>query len=143
LKSGRNDTITQGTRVTTLSYDAAGFLHSVLDPAQHTSVFGYDLAGRPTSETLPDTSVIGMAYDANGNTTSVTPPGRPAHAFVFTSEDLESDYTPPDVGQPRGSAGLVGPGFLHHAGLRRGGLPAQRARSGAAHLCCARRASHR
>ena len=98
---GRNDTITQGTRVTTLAYDAAGFLHSVLDPAQHTSLFAYDLAGRPTAETQPDSSVIGMSYDAAGNTTSVTPPGRPAHVFAFTSGDLESDYTPPDVGQPR------------------------------------------
>jgi RHS repeat-associated protein len=98
---GRNDTITQGTRVTTLAYDAAGFLHSVLDPAQHTSVFAYDLAGRPKSETLPDASVIGMGYDANGNTISVTPPGRPMHVFAFTSGDLESDYIPPDVGQPR------------------------------------------
>jgi RHS repeat-associated protein len=98
---GRNDTITQGARVTTLAYDAVGFLHSVLDPAQHLSVFGYDLAGRLKTETLPDTNVIGMTYDASGNTTSVTPPSRPAHVYAFTSGDLESDYTPPDVGQPR------------------------------------------
>lgn len=42
-----------------------------------------------------------MSYDGNGNVTSVTPPGRPAHAFNLTPADLESDYTPPDVGQPR------------------------------------------
>jgi RHS repeat-associated protein len=96
---GRNDTISQGTRVTTLAYDATGFLHSVLDPAQHSTVFAYDLVGRLTSETLPSQSVIGMGYDASGNTTSATPPGRPAHVFTFTSGDLESDYTPPNVGQ--------------------------------------------
>ena len=45
--------------------------------------------------------MIGTGYDANGNVTSVTPPGRPAHAFSYTPADLESDYTPPDVGQPR------------------------------------------
>jgi len=36
--------------VTTLAYDAAGFLRSVLDPAQHTSLFAYDLAGRGASQ---------------------------------------------------------------------------------------------
>jgi RHS repeat-associated protein len=98
---GRNDTITQGTRVTTLVYDATGFLHSILDPAQHSTVFGYDLVGRLTSETLPNQSVIAMTYDASGNTISVIPPGRPAHVFGFTSGNLESDYTPPNVGQPQ------------------------------------------
>jgi YD repeat-containing protein len=91
---GRNDTITQGSRVTTLAYDAAGFLHSVLDPAQHTTLFAYDLAGRPSSETLPDLNVVGMGYDSDGNIISVTPPARPAHLFAFTSGDQESDYTP-------------------------------------------------
>ena len=87
--------------MTTLAYDAVGFLHSILDPAQHSTMFGYDLAGRRTSETLPNQSVIGMGYDANGNTTSVTPTSRPAHIFAFTSGDLESDYTRPNVGQPQ------------------------------------------
>src|SRR5260221_3907213 len=98
---GRTDTITQGTRVTTLAYDVAGFLHSVLDPAQHSTTFGYDLAGRPISETLPDLNGIGTSYDANGNVTSVTPPARPAHVFTFWPSVLEKDYFPPDLGQPR------------------------------------------
>jgi RHS repeat-associated protein len=98
---GRNDTITQGSRATTLSYRSDGFLDNIVDPLLHRSSFGYDLAGRPSSQTLPDLTVIGMTYDANGNVNSVTPPGRPAHVFAFTSANLERDYTPPDVGQPR------------------------------------------
>ena len=98
---GRNDTITQGTRVTTLAYRTDGFLDNILDPLLHRTTFGYDPVGRPTSETLPDLTAIGMGYDANGNVTSVTPPGRPAHSFAFTASDQEKDYTPPDVGQPR------------------------------------------
>lgn len=30
--------------------------------------------------------------------TSLTPPGRPAHTFAYTPVDLESNYSPPDVG---------------------------------------------
>src|SRR5205823_2560316 len=73
----------------------------ILDPLLHRTSFGYDSAGRPTSQILPDLSVIGMSYDPNGNVTSVMPPGRLGHVFAFTSADLEKDYTPPDVGQPR------------------------------------------
>ncbi|TMD18455.1 MAG: hypothetical protein E6I99_16045, partial [Chloroflexi bacterium] len=64
---GRNDMITQGTRVTTLTYRADGFLGSVLDALQHSTFFGYDLAGRSTSQTLPDLNVIGTSFDPNGN----------------------------------------------------------------------------
>ena len=98
---GRNDTMTQGARVTTLAYRSDGFLGSILDPLQHTTSFDYDLAGRPTNQTLPDLNVIASGYDPNGNVISVTPPGRPAHLFAYTSADREKDYTPPDVGQPR------------------------------------------
>ena len=98
---GRNDTLSQGARVTTLTYRSDGFLGSVLDPLQHATSFGYDLAGRPTSQTLPDLSAFGIGYDPNGNLILVTPPGRPDHAFAYTQADLEKDYTPPDVRQPR------------------------------------------
>jgi len=98
---GRNDSITQGTRVTTMSYRSDGFLGSILDPLQHVTSFGYDLAGRPTSQTLPDLSVVSTGYDANSNVTSVTPPSRPSHVFAFTAADQEKDYIPPDVGQAR------------------------------------------
>ena len=98
---GRNDTMTQGARVTTLAYRSDGFLGSILDPLQHTTSFDYDLAGRPTNQTLPDLNVIASGYDPNGNVASVTPPGRPAHMFAYTSADRERDYSPPDVGQPR------------------------------------------
>src|SRR5258708_16202609 len=59
---GRNDTITQGTRVTTLAYDAAGFLRSRLDPARHSTGFAHYAARRPPSQTLPETHLIGPSY---------------------------------------------------------------------------------
>jgi RHS repeat-associated protein len=42
--------------------------------------------------------VIQTTYDANGNVASITPPSRPAHSFDYTPIDLESSYTPPDLG---------------------------------------------
>jgi RHS repeat-associated protein len=98
---GRNDSITDGTWVTTMAYRSDGFLGSILDPLQHTTTFGYDLAGRPISQRFPDLNVVGIGYDPNGNVTSVTPPSRPAHLFAFTAADQEKDDSPPDVGQPR------------------------------------------
>ena len=50
------------------------------------------------TQTLPDLREIQTTYDANGNVASITPPSRPAHAFTYTPIDLESTYTPPDLG---------------------------------------------
>ncbi len=98
---GRPQTITQGTRTTSVAYRSDGLPGSILDPLLQSTSLAYDLAGRPTSVTLPDSAVLGMTYDANGNLTSVTPPGRPAHGFTYTAGDQDKEYTPPDVGQPR------------------------------------------
>ncbi|HEY6339774.1 MAG TPA: RHS repeat-associated core domain-containing protein [Candidatus Sulfotelmatobacter sp.] len=92
---GRLSTITQGTRVSTLTYDANGFLASATDPLTQTTTFVHDADGRLLTETLPDGRVIGYTYDANGNLTSVTPPGKSAHDFSYTPVDLMSSYTPP------------------------------------------------
>ncbi len=99
---GRLSTITQGTgvdaRTSTLSYNTKNELINIQDPLNRTVGFAYDLAGRITTQTLPDTRQIGYAYDANGNVTAITPPGKPAHTFAYTPVDLESDYSPPDIG---------------------------------------------
>ena len=81
-----------------LSYNADGYLSSIMDPLTRTASFLYDAAGRVTQKTLLDGRVISFAYDANGNLTSLTPPGRPAHSFAYSSVDLRSTYTPPNVG---------------------------------------------
>jgi RHS repeat-associated protein len=96
---GRLQTLTQGTRTTTYTYDpATGFVSKITDPAAREVSFTYDLAGRVKTQTLPDSRVVSFSYDPSGNVTSITPPGRPAHAFGHTPIDLPETYTPPDVG---------------------------------------------
>ena len=85
-------------RTTTLSYSPAGFLETLTDPLNRVSRFSYDAAGRIVQQTLPDGQTIGSTYDANSNTVGLTPPGRPAHTFGYTSVDLLSSYSPPDLG---------------------------------------------
>jgi RHS repeat-associated protein len=88
---------TRGTRITTFTYDANGFLASVTDPMQLTTSFAYDADGHLTSTTLPDGRVIVYTYDGNDNVTSVTPPGESAHAFAYNAVDMATTYTPPTV----------------------------------------------
>jgi len=94
---GRLATITQGTRSTTLGYDANGFLSSITDPLNLNTTFTHDADGHALTNMLPDGRVITYTYDANGNLTSVTPPGKSAHDFSYTAVDLTSAYTPPTV----------------------------------------------
>ena len=95
--NGRLSTVTQGTRVSKLTYDANGFLASSTDPLNQTTGFTHDSAGRLTTETLPDGRMTTYSYDPNGNLTSVTPPGKSAHDFSYTAVDLMATYTPPNV----------------------------------------------
>ena len=95
---GRNDTITQGSRVTAFGFDAHGFVNSVTDPAGHHTILTNDASGRPTLATQADATTIGMAYDQSSNVTSVTPPGRPEHDFSYDLNDNETLYTPPNAG---------------------------------------------
>jgi RHS repeat-associated protein len=95
--NGRLATITHGTRVSKLTYDANGFLASSTDPLNQTTGFTHDAAGRLATETLPDGRAINYTYDANGNLAFVTPPGKSAHNFSYTAVDLMATYTPPNV----------------------------------------------
>jgi RHS repeat-associated protein len=72
--------------------------------------FTYDLAGRVLTQSLPESRDVNYAYDANSNLISLTPPGQPAHSFDYTPVDLETSYTPPDVG-----AGLTPTTTLYNA----------------------------
>ena len=98
--NGRIDGIAQGTRLSTLVYDADGNLGSLTDPAGRTVEFLYDAAGRVTQQILPDLRTIDFGYDAKGNLTSITPPGRPAHFFTYDPSDLLQRYTPPQPSPP-------------------------------------------
>jgi RHS repeat-associated protein len=95
---GRLQTVTQGTRTVTYTYNPQGRLATVTDPLSRTVSYGYDAAGRVTSTTLPDSRQVSFTYDANGNLTTLTPPTRPQHGFDYDETDRPKDYTPPSVG---------------------------------------------
>ncbi len=102
---GRLSAIRQGTgaseRLNTVSYNPQGFVDSLTDPLGRSNRFEYDSVGRVTKQILPDLREIVSTYDAEGNVASITPPGRPAHTFEYTPVNLESVYTPPNVGLPQ------------------------------------------
>jgi RHS repeat-associated protein len=94
---GRLTSRTQGTRTTTLAYDAQGYLANVTDPLLRTVSFTNDGVGRATAQTFPDARVAGFTYDGVSNLTGLTPPGQPAHTLGYTAvHDLDT-YRPPAV----------------------------------------------
>ncbi|WP_433247076.1 RHS repeat domain-containing protein [Streptosporangium sp. CA-135522] len=58
--------------VTTYSYDRAGQLAKVVDPAGNTWTYTYDLRGHKIQATDPDAGTSRYAYDAAGRPTAVT-----------------------------------------------------------------------
>jgi RHS repeat-associated protein len=94
---GQVASISQGTRSTSLGYDAQGRLHSITNPLGQKSTFAHDPDGHLTSAIFPDGRSIQLGYDLNGNLTSVTPPGRGAHKFSYSATNMTTGYTPPPV----------------------------------------------
>jgi RHS repeat-associated protein len=95
---GRLKGVNQGAREILLTYNAAGFPDTLIDPLHRATTFVYDVDGRVVTQNMPGGRTIGLSYDADGNLTRLTPPGRPAHTFGYTPVDLTSRYDPPDVG---------------------------------------------
>jgi RHS repeat-associated protein len=100
---GRLSSISAGSRVTTLTWDAAFDLTGVVEPLGRSTTMTYDDAGRTTTRTLPGGGTVTFAYDGAGNVITVTPPGRSPHNIAYTPIGLEASYTPPAAGA--GSAG--------------------------------------
>lgn len=94
---GRLSGVTQGTRKTTLVYNANNFLASVTDPLGLKDSFTYDADGHVLTTILADGRIIHFTYDANGNLSSLTPPGKTAHLFAYNTVNFPSSYTPPVV----------------------------------------------
>ena len=84
-------------RVTTFSYNAAGYFASATDPLGQSGSLSYDPAGRVQTQTLANGQAIDFDYDANGNLTGLVPPGKPAHGFAYNAVNLATAYTPPAV----------------------------------------------
>jgi len=87
----------QGGRKTTFAYNDQGWLETVTDPLNRTTMMVYDDVGRVTSQILADGREILYDYDANGNLISLTPPGRPEHTFSHTPVNLTEEYLPPTI----------------------------------------------
>lgn len=87
-------------RVTVITQTPEGYVDIVTDAENRVFNFDYDAMGRITKQTLPDLRVIDLRYDASGNVEGITPPGRPEHTFGYSQVNLESSYSPPDIGLP-------------------------------------------
>ena len=94
---GRLESVTQGTRTSSFTYNPQGYVQTQTDALSRVSSLAYDHAGRLETQTLPSNRTIGYGYDDNGNLTSLTPPGRTAHAFTYTLANQEEDYVPPSL----------------------------------------------
>jgi YD repeat-containing protein len=84
-----------GERVSSLAYNALGYVESVTDPLNRTTRYSYDAAGRVSAVTNPDGRVVAYRYDSNGNLVAITPPGRPQHGFDYDAVDQSTSYAPP------------------------------------------------
>jgi RHS repeat-associated protein len=84
-------------RVTAFGYGNDGFPNTITDALQNVWKLGFDSAGRLANRTLPDGSTIIYGRDPNGHVSSVTTPLGPVHGFMYTTDNLVSQYTPPMV----------------------------------------------
>ena len=92
---GRLTRMTQGTRITQMSYDSYGFLSQITDPENQTTRFENDRVGRSLKQIRNDGLSIDFGFDQNNNSTSVTPPGKLLHDMAFNLADLMSVYRGP------------------------------------------------
>ena len=84
-------------RRVSFTYNARGFIETIIDPIGRTAHLAYDAAGRVVSKTLPDRRLIEFGYDVAGNVTSLIPPGRPAHTLGYSDREELTTITPPAV----------------------------------------------
>jgi RHS repeat-associated protein len=92
------ETITAGSRTTTLAFDAGGRLVGQTDDSGDTTTFGYDAADRRTSVTLPSGRVATSSYDARGNRTGVELPGPGAYVMGYSAADRPTTFDAPGLG---------------------------------------------
>ena len=93
--AGRVTSITRGSQVWGLAYDAGGRPAAMTDALGRTSRMVYDNAGRMTARIYADLDTIAIGYNGNGAITSVTPPGRGPHLMTYNQDGLVDSYAPP------------------------------------------------
>ncbi|MCK4946561.1 MAG: hypothetical protein KAS59_09895, partial [Alphaproteobacteria bacterium] len=92
---GRLTSAVTGDRTTSYTYNAQGFLESVIDPENFTTSYSYDPVGRVTSILRPDDSSANFTYDANGNMTMLVTPSAIDHGFGYNTVNLNTSYQTP------------------------------------------------
>lgn len=92
---GRVISMTQGDRISSMTYDAYGNVATVTNPLKQVVKNSYDAANRLVKRTLADGAVISYSYDKNGNLLSIVPAGKTSHAYSFNLFDKVSKYLPP------------------------------------------------
>ncbi|MDL1984383.1 MAG: hypothetical protein LWX54_09395 [Deltaproteobacteria bacterium] len=92
---GRLTSISANTRATTFAYNAQGFLESITDPENQTTIYTYDAVGRMTAINRPDSTTVGFTYDQNGNMTLITNPSDINHGFGYNMVNLKNSYRTP------------------------------------------------
>lgn len=100
---GRVASLTQGDRLTSMTYDSAGFLETITNALGEITTFKYDPAGRILSQRLPDNRLIQFTHDANGNVTGITPPWKTKHEMTYNGFNMLDTYLPPTIEAPNGN----------------------------------------
>ncbi len=92
---GRLHTLTQSARVTTINYNAEGWVSSVENAESETTSFTYNDNGQVLTQTLPDSRVLQYTYDSNGNVASLETATNNTHSFLSNLYDLMQSYIAP------------------------------------------------
>ena len=95
---GRMISTMTGIREATYGYSAEGFLESITDAENHTTVYAYDEIGRVMRIDRPDSSSVWFSYDSNGNMTVLTNPNTIEHGFGYNKVNLNNTYQTPISG---------------------------------------------
>ena len=95
---GRIASVSIGSRDTTFSRNAQGFIDSFTDPEGYTTTYTHDSIGRVTGIGRPDGSSLGFTYDGNGNMTVLTNPSSIQHGFGYNAANLNNSYQTPISG---------------------------------------------
>jgi RHS repeat-associated protein len=93
--SGKLIATTRGTRESTYDYNAEGFLASITDAENQTTVYTYDDVGQVTRIDRPDSTSLWLSYDDNGNMTILTNPNTIDHVFDYDMVNLNDGYSTP------------------------------------------------
>jgi len=95
---GRLSRTAQGDRTTAYAYNEDGYLHAVTNAMGQVNVTFYDEIGRVTNTVRPDGLGVQTLYDNSHSPVRIVLPNGAEHRFDRNEVNLETLYTPPDVG---------------------------------------------